>query len=472
MMQDTIRGGTRQAIVIGGSMSGLLAARVLADHYERVIVIERDHLPVAPTARAGVPQARHAHLLLLRGQRILEALFPDIQAELAAAGAPLLSLTADWAFFQHGAWSPRFTSPYYLRTCSRDLLEACVREWLRQRGNVRFLERQDVVGLLSSADRQQVVGVRVKSRSTGQEQALAAALVVDASGRESSAPAWLTALGYAAPQETTINAFLAYASRWYRRPASMSSGWQAVVVNGQAPNEPRGGVLCPVEGDRWIVTLGGIGGTYPPTDEAGFLEFARALPQPAIYEAIKHAEPLTPVYGYRRTENRLRHYEQLARRPDGFVLVGDAVCAFNPVYGQGMAVGAMAAEVLDQALREQRRRHADGDVIGLAHRFQHQLAQVNKTPWLLATGADLSWPTTVGGRPTRVDRLMQRYIDGVMQLMVHDQQTLCAFLEVIHLLRPPAALFHPMLMLGVLRHALRRANDSGVEGALSRRCSN
>jgi flavin-dependent dehydrogenase len=284
---------------------------------------------------------------------------------------------------------------------------------------------------------------------------LPAALVVDASGRESRAPDWLRALGYAAPAETTINALLGYASRWYRQPDAAGQDWQGLLINPQAPHQPRSGVIYPIEGQRWIVTLIGTAGNYPPTDDAAFLDFARALDHPALYEAIATAEPLTPIAGYRRTENRLRHYEQLARMPDGFVALGDAVCAFNPVYGQGMTVAAVGAETLDDVLREHPARAATGEG-GRTAGFQRRLSRATATAWLMASGTDLNWPTTVGGRVGWRDRLVQRYLDRLMWLTSEDAAAHQVFIEVAHLLRPPANLFAPRIVAGVLRQTLRR----------------
>ena len=319
--------------------------------------------------------------------------------------------------------------------------------------------------MLASADRRAVVGVRVQARGSGQElgppRDLPAALVVDASGRESRTLQWLAAIGATPPTETRIDSGLAYASRWYRRPATAPRTWQAVVVNGQAPREPYGGGVYPVEGNRWIVSLGGIGGVAPPADEAGFLAFARMLPRPVVYNAIADAEPLTPIYGYRRTANRLRHYERLATMPDSLVVLGDAVCAFNPVYGQGMTVAAMGAKVLADTLSDHRRAAPDGTRTGMSRQFQRRLARVNATPWLLATGADLGWPTTVGGHASRRDRLVQHYVDRVIRAMADDPHVLEVFLEVVHLLRPPAALFQPAVVAAVSREALRALTLTG-----------
>jgi flavin-dependent dehydrogenase len=222
------------------------------------------------------------------------------------------------------------------------------------------------------------------------------------------------------------------------------------LVNNRPPHNPRSGVIYPIEGNRWIVTLGGISRCYPPTDPEGFLAFARDLLDPRLYAAIKDAEPVSPVYGYQRTENRLRRYEQLDRMPEGLVAIGDAVCAFNPVYGQGMTVGALGALTLDAALRQN--RHAPG----FALRFQKQLAGASQTAWLLATGADFRWAATEGAASSRrSDRLAQRYIDRVMRASVRDPVASMAVLEVTHLLKPATAFFRPSVTLAAAKQAMR-----------------
>jgi len=450
----------RPAVVIGGSMAGLLAARVLADHFERVTVVERDRFPAEPAFRKGVPQARHVHVLLTRGSRALERLFPGVTAELAAAGAPAVDWTADLAVLMRGGWHPRFPSGMVTRTCSRALLEWTIRRRVAARSNIRFLEACDVVDLLPDPSGAGVAGARLRWREAPPErlapeerEALRADLVVDASGRDSRAPRWLGALGYPAPAETTINSFLGYATRWYRRPAGFAADWKALLLSAGPPEGKRGGVILPVEGDRWFVTLTGGGRDYPPADEADFLAFARTLRAPTLYEAILGAEPLSPVYSYRRTENRLRHYERLPRWPEGFVVVGDAVCAFNPVYGQGMTVAALAAEALDACLAAQTAR---GGLAGLAPRFQRQLAKVNEPAWLLATGEDFRYRETEGGRPGWTARLLHRYMDHLLLAAAQDPAVHRVFIEVIQLLQPPRALARPSIALAVLRHAARR----------------
>lgn len=446
------------AVVIGGSIAGLLAARVLADRFERVTVVERDRFPEKPVPRQGVPQSYQLHVLLTQGQRILEQLFPGLTDELDCNGALTIDWTADMRWLLLGGWTPRFPSGIISRGCTRNLLESLIRGRVANYGRVKFLEAHQVTDLLAN-DNTAVTGVRLRD-DNGTEAELSAQLVLDASGRNSKAPKWLESLGYETPQETTIDSFLGYASRWYQAPAGKPLDYKVLYIMPKAPDNTRGGVLYPVEGNRWIVCLIGVGRDYPPTDEAGYLDFARSLPSPEIYEAIKDAQPTSPIYGYRRTENCLRHYERLSRFPENFLVVGDAVCAFNPVYGQGMTVAALGALTLDRCLKEQSKRYPDGNLTGVAQRFQKQLAKVNNVPWLITTGEDFRWPTTEGGRPDLMTRLMQRYLDRVTFLTGSSAEVYKVFLEVIHMLKPPTAFFQPSILAQVLKQATIASPES------------
>lgn len=446
----------RHAIVIGGSMAGLFAARVLVDHFDQVTVIERDKFPSQPQSRQGVPQDTHVHVLLTQGQRILNQLFPGIEAELVEKGAPTIDWIADW--FTFGMWgiAPRFPSGLTGYPCSRHLLEWTIRRRLVDFPNLKFLEAAQVTQLLTDETQSQVTGVQLRlgaGEETSHSEDKVADLVVDASGRNSLMPKWLQGLGYQPPAETTIDSFLGYASRWYRQKDGFQTDWQGITITGKAPDNSRGGVLYPVEGNRWVVTLAGVGRDYPPTDDEGFLGFARTLRSPILYEAIADAEPLSPIYSYRRTANRLRHYEKLVVMPEGLVVVGDAVCAFNPVYGQGMTIAALGALTLYQCLREQL-KNSSYSLKGLNQRFQKRLAQVNTTPWIMATGEDLRWPTTSGGQLDRMSRFMQYYIDQVMQFSVDHPEVYQTFGEVAHLVTPPKALFRASILAPVLMQAI------------------
>jgi flavin-dependent dehydrogenase len=454
--RDTAGLADDEAVVIGGSMAGLLTARVLADHFARVTIVERDSLPDGPAFRKGVPQSRHLHVLLSSGRTVLGQLFPGIDEELSAAGAIPVEWPRDVLWLTARGWCTRFTTDIRILCASRELLEWSVRRRLAALDRVRFLTGHEVTGLIAIADQRQITGVRLRARPAVSEstETLPAGLVVDASGRQSHAPDWLAALGYERPAETRINAFLGYASRLYTVPQDARADWQILYLQGEPARNGRGGALFPVEGNRWIVTLAGVGRDYPPTDDAGFLAFARGLRSPLLYDAIKDAQPLTPIHGYQRTENQRRFYEKLARRPERFLVTGDALCAFNPVYGQGMTAAAQGALVLDQLLREQ-----GGEVAGLPRRFEREVARVNAAAWLIATGEDLRYPTTEGGERTVQTRLTHRYFDRVIGAATRDAHVNLAFLKVLQLDAPPATLFRPGILAPALLHGGTRPID-------------
>ncbi len=381
------------AIVIGSSIAGLTAARVLADHFAQVTIIERDELSPIPEFRRGLPQTRHAHSLPLRGQTILEQLFPGLLAELVANGAIQINDGNEMAFFIAGKWHEvKHNAAMVSMTCSRPLLDATIYRRLVALPNVRVIHQREVAGLSVDRQGQRVVGVRLRGRQglRRRETIVAADLVLDASGRGSRAPEWLAELGYTPPGESIIDAFSGYASRLYRRPADFAGNWKTLYVRPSPPDGSRGGLIIPIEGDRWHVTLIGMGGDYPPTDHDGFVEFARSLPTPQLYEAIKEAEPLTQPCGYRSTANRVRHYDQLSRYLEGFLVTGDAVYTLNPVYAQGMTAAVLGSEALAHTLA----RQTPGDLTGLAEAFQSRLKQAVASAWQMATREDQRWPNT------------------------------------------------------------------------------
>ncbi len=451
---------SQHALVIGSGMAGLFAARILANHFEQVTIIERDQLPDSPEFRAGVPQGRHVHGLLLRGLQILEQLFPGISEELEAAGAQRIDWIKDLEFHTVYGVLPRFASPYQVLTCSRPLLEWTTRRRLADHPHIRFLEAREAIRLLPNVQKTGVVGVRVRERNPeaheiGKEEDVAADLIVDASGRDSHVLEWLMALGYERPEEIIIDGRVGYATRYFRRPKEFHPNWQILALLNSWPEIRRGGIILPIEQDRWIVTVAGIGDDHPPTDEAGFMTFVEGMETPLLAEAIKQAEPLTSIYGYQRMENRWRHFEQLARWPEGLLVCGDAVCTLNPYYGQGMAVAAQAALALDQILQ-------GGNQKDTAHRFQKALAKVFAGPWVLATSEDLRSPFTKGGgQPGAGDRLMYRYVDGVKRLIAQDPKALRTFVEVSHLLKPSTAMLRPGMILRVLSQSGKRHRASG-----------
>lgn len=444
-MADTTKVG-REAIVIGASMGGLLAARALADHYERVTVIERDAFPEPGEPRKGTPQARHAHGLLARGREALEQLFPGLTDELVAQGASPGDIGTIVRWAHAGRYHRDVQSGMLGLAVSRPLLESHVRARLLALPNVRALQRHDALGIEAAPGGGRIAGVRVADRAAGREEALRADLVVDAAGRGSRAPAWLEALGYQRPPEEQVRIGLGYATRCYR----MAPGGQAASGGRIIASDPpgtSGGVLLWQEGGQFIVTLAGYFGAHPPSDAAGFLEFARGLATPDIYRAIAAAEPLGPISTYTYPHSLRRRYERLRRFPEGLLVFGDALCSFNPVYGQGMTAAALQALALGECLGRGTGR--------LAPRFFSAAARVLDAPWQLAVGNDLRYPQVEAPRPA-MTHLVNWYVGRLHVAAWDDAEVALAFLRVLNLVDPPPSLLRPSVALrvawGNLRH--------------------
>ena len=435
-------------MVAGGSLTGLLAARVLADHFDDVLLVERDHIPDGAEWRKGVPQARHVHVLLKQGERIVADYFPGICDELVHDGSYRVDMAGDTRWLHFGDWKVRFPSGMTMLSQSRAFLEWKVRARVAELVNVRLRDGHDVAGL--RVDDGRVSGVRLVAHDGGADD-VAADLFVDASGRGSRMPQWLAQIGVAPPRETEVRVDVGYASRFYRRPDPLPCDWLGLMIYPTPPGT-RLGVLFPVENDRWMVTLVGWFGDHPGASDAEFLEFARTLDADDLHGAIRDAEPLSPVALHKFPSNRRRHYEEIHDLPDGLAVVGDAFCSFNPIYGQGMTTGALGARTLDSCLRA-------GAAPGWTRRFHHMLADVIATPWLLTTTEDFRSPAAEGERP-RWTSLLNWYTERIHRLTWSDPFVAGRFLEVMHLTATPRALFHPYIVcraLGLPVSAERRA---------------
>jgi 2-polyprenyl-6-methoxyphenol hydroxylase-like FAD-dependent oxidoreductase len=443
------------AVVLGASLAGLLAARVLSDSYAQVTVIDRDELPETPGHRRGVPHGRHLHALAARGQQALEELFPGLTAELIAHGAPAGDLLTDARFYFSGhRLRPARTGLLFL-SASRPLLEAQVRARVRALPNLRVQDRCDVVGLATSADGRRVTGARVLRRTDGSaEEVLGADLVVDASGRGSRTPAWLEALDYPRPEREQVQIGLGYATRIYRLPPDALDG-NLAVLDAATPELPRTGALLRLEGDRWMLTLAGILGDHPPIEPDGFLDFARSLRFPDIYEAVRDGEPLDDPVGFRFPASVRHRYERQDRFPAGFLVVGDAVCSFNPIYGQGMSVAALEALTL--------RRHLDRGVDPEPRQWFADVARVVDVPWEMSAGGDLAFPGVPGRRSLKL-RLLGAYLARLHAAAADDAQLATAFMRVAGLTAPPQSLLRPDIALRVLWGGSRRPGIYGWMG--------
>lgn len=374
------------AVVLGAGSAGMLAAAALARHVDRVTVLDRDRLPSGPEQRRGVPQARHSHVLWSGGGQVIESLLPGTVGRLLAAGAHRISLPEQMVSLTAYGWQHRFPATQSVIAASRPLLDWLIREAALREPRIAVQEEIDLLGLCGGADR--VTGVTVRPRQRGAAAAvLEADLVVDATGRGSPMKRWLAELGLPAVREDVIDPGMAYATRVYRAPAAARSFPLVTLYADHRAGVPgRNGMLLPVEEGRWMVTVSGTRGAEPPTTEAGFDSFLRTLRHPLIADLLAGLEPLTPVYSSRSTANRRFFYDRLPRWPEGLMVTGDALAAFNPVYGHGISSAALAARELERALDEH------GLKPGLARTLQRTLGEVVDTPWSLATSQDIRYP--------------------------------------------------------------------------------
>jgi 2-polyprenyl-6-methoxyphenol hydroxylase-like FAD-dependent oxidoreductase len=436
------------AIVIGGSMAGLATARVLSEHVDRVEVLERDQLTDTPENRRGVPQGRHAHALLEAGHQLIERWYPGITDELLALGAVRITGLDAW-WHQGGAFKVRADWGGDAIGLSRPLLETTVRRHLLRRPSVTVTDGVSVEGVIVDAGR--VAGVMVDGRERRAE------LVVDCSGRHSRFLDQLEHAGFPLPPVSHVKIDMAYGTRILRRRPDDFDGSFAVVVGGAA-QDYRIGVLLPMEGDRWILTLGGFHGDVPPTDESEYRAFAESLPSPLLASVLDRAEALSPVMSHRLPTSQRRHFEKLRRRPSGFVALGDTICSFNPIYGQGMSSAALQADALGTTLRH----HPFGSAT-MAKAFYAKAAKVVDNPWMIAAGADFAHPATTGAKPPAT-AVVNRYLQRV-QLATHVsaevQQQLS---QVQNLLAPPQSLMKPAMVVRVFRAARRSPVVRGVTG--------
>lgn len=445
----------KHAVVIGAGMAGLTAARALAAHFEQVTVLERDHLADAAAQRAGTPQALHVHGLLAGGLNALAELFPGFEDDLVRAGAVPLRGGLDIRVERPGF------DPFPMRdlgvltyAVSRPVIEFIVRQRVLQQANISLQTESRVTELVAGADGASVVGLRCEG-ANGQLRMLPADLVVDASGRGAPTLKLLQTLGYASPETTTIGVDIGYATATYEIPHDAGRGWLGVMTFPKAPQSSRGALMLPQEDGCWMVSLGGRGADKPPGDEAGFLDYARQLRTPTIYNAIRGARRVGAISRYVFPQSLRRHFERVQNFPRGLLPFGDAVCVFNPIYGQGMSVAAQEAVLLRRVLA---RSKADNDPLAalgtLAPAFFAELLPRLETPWAMAAIPDFIFPDTKGQRPPDLERTL-KVAFAMLRLAARRPDVHKLVLEVQHLLKPRSAYRRPLLMARVLMEIMR-----------------
>lgn len=427
------------AVVIGAGMAGLLAARVLADAFDEVTVIERDSFPDEPVVRRGVPQGRHIHVMLLAGKATLEDLFPGYRKDLLSAGGLEIDGARDVKFYAEGGFLADGPYPLPHYAASRPLYEQLVRHHLTNLDGVHLRSRCQFRDYLTDDAATTVEGIVFTNEETAMEE-LNATLVVDATGRTSRTPAWLERHGYTSPTIDEVHINLAYSTVFIQRPAD---DHRALVVT-PSPSYPRGSGVLPIEGGRWVVTVAGMHGDRPPTDAKGFVDFAAGLPVPHVKQLLEEQMWVSDDIAHYPFPSNLRHrYENLDRFPDGLVVIGDGIASFNPLYGQGMSVAALEALLLHHAL-------ATEELENLTLRFFERSKEVIDIAWMMAVGADFQFPQTTGPKP-RGTGLMSRYVSRLNRKAHTDGMLRDAFFRVMMMEQPPTTLLRPRVMRRVLK---------------------
>lgn len=441
---NTLSKNRNHAIVIGGSIAGLFAARVLSDHFQKVTIIERDPTHDEPESRKGQPQTRHLHGVLEPMRRFLRTYLPGVEQNLVQGGA----MVGDWGerirWYHFGGYRLEGQQlGLEGMSLSRPFLEWHVRRYVTNLPNITLLDETAAEEPLTNDNHSRITGIEVTRRSKdAASESIEADLIVDASGRGSATPKWLAQLGYPSPEEEEVNVRFGYATRTYKREGEYLQNPKVIMIAPTPPEGKHGAFMFPIEGGRWIVTAGGYLGDHPPSDEPGFTEFLRTLPAPDIYDVVRHAEPLSDIVIHKFPSSRRLRYDKLARFPDNYFVLGDAAASFNPIYGQGMSSAAMQVEALRDILKQP-------DLHDAWRVFFRRTAKIIDLPWQLAVGEDFRYPETEGKRPAGID-FINRYVARVHRATHRDRVVYVQFLKVMHLTASPMSLMQPHIMLRVL----------------------
>jgi 2-polyprenyl-6-methoxyphenol hydroxylase-like FAD-dependent oxidoreductase len=434
-----------RVVVIGAGMAGLAAAGALSEHFESVVVLERDRLQPGFGPRSGVPQGRHPHALLAGGLRALDTLFPGFQHDLAQAGAVPVRVMSELRM-ERPEWAavpmPMPDLGFSVLSASRPLIEGVLRRRVETLPNVAIRADHRAAALVTSPDGQRVMGVHCEGDGNA-KNTMPAELVVDASGRAALTLALLDALGVPRPEQTVIGVNIAYATAVLEMPASPPSGWKVAATFADPAGIDINGVVMPIEGARWITMIAGHGIEPQIKNWDDFLATARKLRTPTVPDALALARPPEQIQHYEFEASVWRHFERLPALPRGVLPVGDAFCRFNPVHGQGISVAAQEALLLRDLLRQT--APASDPLATVQKSFLTEASGLIATPWEMSAVNDFNFAYTRGERPANFEEIARRQ-SAMLAAASRDPVVLRAMTEVGHLLQPVSLLNDPAIV--------------------------
>jgi 2-polyprenyl-6-methoxyphenol hydroxylase-like FAD-dependent oxidoreductase len=430
----------RRAVVVGAGVGGLSAAGALAEHFEQVEMLERDRLPPHVGTRSGTPQDRHAHGLLAGGLEALSDIFPGFAQDLARAGAVPVKVAQEVRYERADVGLlPQRDFGRSVLCASRPLIEHVLRRRVAALANVALRPGCRVTEILPATGDAATPAVQFDT-GQGRPETLDADLVVDASGRGAATLALLDTLGRDRPEVTEIGVDISYATAVVPIPANAPPEWKLVLTLPDPPVLSRLVVLLPMEGDRWIVTISEHGGAARLETWADFLEALRGLHSQTAYNALRHAAPPEEIRHYGFIASQWRHFERLPALPRGVLPIADALCRFNPVYGQGMSSAAQQARLLAEMLRHSA---TDADPLGAMQAgFMAQVPTILHTPWNMSANADFTFPGTRGERPANFEE-GQQFEAALFRAAVVDPVVHRTLMDVAQLLKPATLLQEP-----------------------------
>ena len=459
-----------KAVVIGAGIAGLINAKILSKHFDQVIVLEKDEVSkdILPEHRKGLPQAHHQHILLMKGRELFETIFPGFDNELAKMGAPELSYSNDIALFVGHGKLPRFPSFLKVRPCRRTWIDSLVRKRIAALSNVQFKSNIQVEHLDFNNIENRVTGVIYSeyhpstSSTENPKVKLKADLVIDCSGRGSKITKWLKELSFPDVSSTVIDPKLGYASCLLKIPENYS-GTRGIEVAPHAPDNPRAAGLWEVEHGTWLLTLIGMAGAYPPNDFTGFKAFADSLPTSAISDTLNTAERISDIQSFRGTKNIWRHYEKMTAYPNGLLVMGDALCAFNPLHGQGLTLIAQGAQLLDRLLEQGKKYNYSNK---WAQQFYRKSNRVFLSAWMFAISEDMRWPETMGRKVDWKLKIAYCFTDKLLATSQHSKYVTQVCLSVANMVRSPLSLLYPGILLRMIWYSFYKEINPKKDGTL------